>query len=459
MATPIDFDRTTTALETLTPAVDPHRIITTEPDLDAAATVWNGAVTHRPALIVRCETTADVQHAVRAARKSGLALSVRGGGHDWAGRAIRPGGLVVDLGRMRHVSVRDNIATVAGGATSADVAEEADRHGRAAATGTVGAVGMLGLSLGGGYGPLAGRFGLAADNLLAAEVVLADGRIVRAGHGDGADPELLWALRGGGGNFGVITSAEVALHPLTQVLAGSFAFPWEQAEQVLRGYGELLEHASDALTSVIAFVADPDGTPMITVAPTWSGTPADGAAALSGFATLGSPLTAAVGSKSPLAKLREFDGAFPDGARYSIRTRNVAGFTPDVVSALLDAYDARTSPSTFINIHHFHGAATRISLDSSAFGLRRDHFMVELIEIGAPDEDPLSVRWPRKAGTMLAEHSLPGGYPNLLGPDDELQAAHAYGSHNARLLAVKNRYDPDNIFTATPLPGGASASR
>ncbi|MFD6157357.1 FAD-binding oxidoreductase [Nocardia sp. NPDC060256] len=452
MVTSLGSDRVNAALEILAPAVDPHRLVTAGPELDAAATVWNGAVSNRPALIVRCESIADVQHAVRAARESGLALSVRGGGHDWAGRAIRPGGLVVDLTRMRQVSVRDNVATVAGGATSADVAEEADRHGLAVATGTVGSVGMLGLSLGGGYGPLNGRFGLAADNLLAAEVVLADGRVVRAGRSDGADPELLWALRGGGGNFGVVTSAEVALHPLTEVLAGSFTFPWEQAEQVLRGYGELLEHASDELTSVIAIVAGPDGNPVITIAPTWSGTPADGAAALSGFAALGSPLTAAVSSKSPLAKLREFDGAFPDGARYAIRTRNVAAFTPEVVSALIEAYDARTSPSTFINIHHFHGAATRISPDTSAFGLRRDHFMVELIEIGAPDADPLSVGWPKKASTMLAQHALPGGYPNLLGPDDEQQAAHAYGTNNTRLHAVKNRLDPGNLFTATPLP-------
>ncbi|MGW4247891.1 FAD-binding oxidoreductase [Nocardia sp. NPDC004722] len=452
MVTPIGVDRAIAALETSTPAIDPHRMITAGPELDAAASVWNGAVTNHPALIVLCETTSDVQHSVRAARESGLALSVRGGGHDWAGRAIRAGGLVIDLTRMRRVSVRDNVATVAGGATSADVAEAADRHGLAAATGTVGAVGMLGLSLGGGYGPLSGRFGLAADNLLAAEVVLADGRVARAGHDDGADPELLWALRGGGGNFGVVTSADVALHPLTEVLAGSFAFPWEQAEQVLRGYGEILEKASDALTSVIAFIADPDGNPMITIAPTWSGHPADGAAALSGFATLGSPLTATVTAKSPLAKLREFDGAFPDGARYAIRTRNVAAFTPEVVSALIEAYDARTSPSAFINIHHFHGAATRISPDSSAFGQRRDHFMVELIEIGAPDADPLSVSWPKKASSMLARYALPGGYPNLLGPDDEHQTADAYGPHHARLLTVKNRLDPDNLFTATPLP-------
>ncbi|MBE1468703.1 FAD-binding oxidoreductase [Kibdelosporangium phytohabitans] len=256
----------TSVIDALARHIDRARVVADGPELDAAAAVWNGAVSHRPALVVRCETTAEVRHAIRVARESGLPLSVRSGGHDWAGRAIRAGGLVIDLTRMRHVTVSGNVATVAGGATSADVAEAADRQGLAVATGTVGTVGMLGLSLGGGYGPYNGCFGLAADNLLAAEVVLADGRVVQA------DTELLWALRGGGGNFGVVTSADVALHPLAEVLAGSFIYPWEQAEQVLRGYGELLEGAPDALTSTIAVVAGPEG-PTVVVSPTWSGPP------------------------------------------------------------------------------------------------------------------------------------------------------------------------------------------
>ncbi|RJQ81017.1 FAD-binding oxidoreductase [Pseudonocardiaceae bacterium YIM PH 21723] len=426
--------------------IDPDRIITGGPELDAAAAVWNGAVTHRPALVVRCETTEDVRSAIRAARECGLPLSVRGGGHDWAGRAVRPGGLVIDLTRMRQVSVHDGVATVAGGATSGDVAVAADRHGLTAATGTVSSVGMIGLTLGGGYGPLNGRFGLAADNLLSAEVVLADGRVVRA------DPELLWALRGGGGNFGVVTSAEIALHPVSEVLAGSFTFPWEQAGQVLHGYGELLDRAPDALTSMISLICTPDGSPMIVVAPTWSGSLAEGRAALGEFAGLGTPLTAAVSAKSPLDKLREFDGAFPAGDRYAIRTRNVPDLKPDVVSALIEAYAARGASAAFINIHHFHGASTRTAIESSAFGIRREHFMVELIELGSPDSDPLAVAWPQQAGATLAPHALPGGYPNLLGPDDQEQAAAAYGPNTARLRAVKARVDPDGVFTATPLP-------
>ncbi|WP_405056475.1 FAD-binding oxidoreductase [Kribbella sp. NBC_01505] len=420
------------------------QLVTEGPEYDAAVAIWNGAVTSRPVVVALCTTTADVQEAISVARKRELPLSVRGGGHDWAGRALRADGLVIDLTRMRQVSIEGDVATVGGGATAADVAEAADRQGFAVATGTVGTVGMLGLTLGGGYGPLSGRFGLAADNLLGAEVVLADGSVVQA------DDELLWALRGGGGNFGVVTSAQVRLHPLTQVLVGSFAFPYDEAEQVFRGYGELLDGGPDELTSVIAIVAGPDGTPLISVAPTWSGDLAEGKAVLDKFAGLGTPLSATITAKSPLEKLREFDGAFPDGVRYSIRTRNVTGYTPEVVAALLDGYATRQSPGTFVNIHHFHGVPTRTPIESAAFGVRQDHFMVELIEVGADGN------WPREASTLLAPYSLPGGYPNLLGADDREQVAAAYGPNATRLLRIKHRLDPHGVFTAIALPAGVS---
>ena len=202
----------------------PDRVLVSGALFDKAQRVWNGAVDREPALIVRAETAAEVRAAVLTARDHRLPLSVRGGGHDWAGRALRPGGLVIDLTGVRHVVVdaQARTATVGGGATAREVIAAAAPHGLVAATGTCGSVGMAGLTLVGGYGPLNGRFGLALDNLLAAEVVLADGRVVTA---DAAhEPELFWAVRGGGGNFGVLTSIRVRLHPAPRLLAGFIEF-------------------------------------------------------------------------------------------------------------------------------------------------------------------------------------------------------------------------------------------
>src|SRR5215469_11095734 len=198
--------------------------------------IWNGAVQHEPALFAVCETSGDVQAAVRSAREHRLSLSVRGGGHDWAGRALRHNGLVIDLSSMKRVDVDVEalIATVQGGATAVDVISAAAPHGLVAATGNCGTVGMVGLTTGGGYGPLINRYGLALDNLLAAELVLADGRLVHCD--DRENPELFWALRGGGGNFGVVTAMRVRLHPVREVLAGTILFPLSQAKSVIRGY-------------------------------------------------------------------------------------------------------------------------------------------------------------------------------------------------------------------------------
>ncbi|WP_155763051.1 FAD-binding oxidoreductase, partial [Mycobacterium colombiense] len=194
-----------------------------------APLIWNAAAQHRPALIVRPESSLDVQVAIRVARDRGMRLSVLGGGHDWAGRAVCDGGLVIDMSGMRSVTVdtRARVATVGGGVIAADLIEAVAPHGLVAATGNCGGVGMTGLTLGGGYGPLNGRFGLALDNLLGAEVVLADGRSVTADATH--EPELFWALRGGGGNFGVVTSMRVRLHPLDQLIGGMIMFPWSQA--------------------------------------------------------------------------------------------------------------------------------------------------------------------------------------------------------------------------------------
>jgi FAD/FMN-containing dehydrogenase len=427
--------------------LDPDQVAAGGPALDAAAAVWNGAVTHRPALVVRVRTAAEVQLAVRTARAHGLALSVRGGGHDWAGRGVRPAGLVVDLRGMRRVSVAGDVVTVGGGATQADVARAADQEGLALVGGTVGAVGLAGLALGGGYGRFLGRFGLATDQILGAEVVLADGRVVVTDD----DPDLLWALRGGGGNLGVVTSLRVRAHPVAQVLAGTFVFGWPEAAHVMTGYADLAAETPDELTAGLAVVSTPDGAPAVVVQPVWSGA-GDGVAVVERFARLGTPLVRDVVTLSPLQLLQVNDGLFPEGDHYDIRTRNLAALTPDAVGALIETAEARPGPTAFLNLHRFHGAATRVPGEATAFGLREEHLMVEVIAMRPPGPAEVHRAWTRHGSALLAPHALPGGYPNLLGPDDHDQIAHAYGPNTARLLAVKGRLDPDGVFAAIPLP-------
>ncbi len=447
--------RAAAAVEDLSAHIDPARILTTGPDYDDAIVVWNRAVHHRPAVVVLCESVPEVQAAVRAAHTHHLPLSVRGGGHDWAGRALREAGLVVNLTRMREVAVVGNVATAQGGATSLDVLTAAGGHGLAAATGSIGSVGITGLTLGGGYGPLAGVVGLAADNLLGADLVLADGRAV---HTDAThEPELFWALRGGGGNFGVVTALRIRLHPLATVLTGAIAFPWDQAAAVLTGLAEVLRTAPDGLTAQTGILTAPDGSPAVFVLPAWTGHPEGGAAVIDTITALGTPLMAQVAPVSYAAMIAGNDALMQDGLYYRIRSRNLDGLTPTSIAALISAGANRTSPASMISIHHFHGAAARIPITDTAFGLRRDHLMVEIIAAWPPTDDDTAHRaWADDLDAALAPDALPGGYPNLIGPDATDQAARAYGPNTARLLAAKTHFDPDGVFTATALPGPAA---
>jgi FAD/FMN-containing dehydrogenase len=319
-----------------------------------------------------------------------------------------------------------------------------------AAAGNIGCVGMSGLTLGGGYGPLNGRFGLASDNLLGAEVVLADGRIVTADATH--EPELFWALRGGGGNFGVVTSMRMRLHPLDRLIGGMIMFPWSQAATVLRGLGEALSTAPDQLTVQSGLKSGPDGSPAVFLAPAWSGDLRTGEAAVGALAKLGTPLTVHIAPMTYGELLGLFDAWSVRGLHWAMRTRTVAAYTPAVIDALVEAGRTRTSPRSGLPIHNFHGASTRIAPDETAFANRRQHFVVEIVA-GWETRDGTAHRgWADTVSAALAPHALPGGYQNLLGPDDHKQIANAYGENDIRLAAAKRHFDPDGVFSAIPLP-------
>jgi FAD/FMN-containing dehydrogenase len=417
--------------------------------------VWNGAVRRRPALVAFCKQPEDVQAAVRAARRHGLPLSVRGGGHDWAGRALLDDGLVIDLTGMRDVTVdpRALVATVGGGARAKDVAVAAGAHGLLAALGNCGTVGMAGLTLGGGYGPLNGTCGLAADNLLGAEIVLADGRRVTTG--PDAEPELFWALRGGGGNFGVVTALRIRLHPVRHMLLGTIIYSWNQASAVLRRYAAFAATAPDELGMSVGMMTGPNGGPVIMIVPLWNGDQCRGERVMEDVQAFGTPLSAQVGPATYADMLAQFDAWVEavDGSHWGFRTRSLPAFTADAADAMIAAKARAASPLCSIFWHHLHGAATRIAPDGAAFGLRREHIMVEILAGWKPDGNGGAAhqRWAQS----LAPFALPGGYANLLGPDDREQTAEAYGDNAARLRVLKRRFDADGVFaSAIPLPEG-----
>jgi FAD/FMN-containing dehydrogenase len=317
--------------------------------------IWNGAVEKQPALFAVCETSADAQAAVRSARQHGLPLSVRGGGHDWAGSALCPDGLVVDLSKMRQVIVdpHSRVAIVAGGAKAKDVAAAAGAHGMVAALGNCGEVGMAGLTLGGGYGPLNGQYGLAADNMLGAEVVLADGRRVTTGPDE--EPELFWAIRGGGGNFGVVTSLRIQLHQTRHMLGAVIVYPLSEAESVLHRYAAFAATMPDELGVSVTMTSGPDGQPALMMVPLWNGDKLQGERAMDKLQALGRPQLAQLGPMTYTEMLAPFDAQLAEmaGWHWETRTRSLPALMPGAIVVIITAVAGKTSPYSMVNWHHF----------------------------------------------------------------------------------------------------------
>lgn len=424
----------------------------------AATSIWAKQVGVAPGAVVHCRTAEDVQDAIRAARERELPLSVRGGGHDWAGRALCAG-VVIDLSGMRNVALSADrrSATIAGGARAADVIAVTDPVGLAVVAGSASSVGIAGLTLGGGYGPLIGRFGLALDNMLAAEVVLADGRIVHADSDTNAD--LFWALRGGGGNFGVVTAMRHRVHEMPSVHSGMLVYPFSEARAVLERCSALMAAAPNELTVQHTLIADPSGAVVVLIIPTWSGRAEEGEARLQPFARLGTLLAGGIERRSYGALLGMFDPYIVNGLRTVMDTCWLPTLDGDAIDAFIHAMEHKVSPGCAIVTHEFRGAASRIAETATAFGLRRDHLLVEMLA-SFPDRSdandaPRHRHWTRATRERFAA-ALPGGYPNFLGKDELDRARQSCGGNAERLMEIKHRYDPDNVFSsAIPLPRSA----
>jgi FAD/FMN-containing dehydrogenase len=361
---------------------------------------------------------------------------------------------VIDVSGMRTVTIDTDrqAVTIGGGTRVSDITAVTDSRGLAVVAGSVGAVGMTGLTLGGGYGPLIGRFGLALDNMLEAQVVLADGRIVNASAAHNND--LFWALRGGGGNFGVVTAMRVRLHELASVHSGMLVYPFAEARSVLEGCVAIAGEMPDEFSMQVGIVGDHKDSFSVVTVPTWSGAPEQGEQRLAPMSRLGSLLGGAIEPKSYGALLATFDALAAGGLRVVMDCCWLPALDSNAIDTFISAIKNAPSAGCAIFTHDFRGAASRVPADATAFGLRREHVLVEVLamlpEQASPGDLQRHADWVRNTREAFGDAR---GYPNLLGRNERKRAAMSFGPNAARLMRAKRLYDPDNVFcSAIPLP-------
>jgi FAD/FMN-containing dehydrogenase len=414
---------------------------------DSARKVFNAMIDRRPALIARCAGADDVVTCVQFARDHELPLAIRGGAHSVAGNAVCENGLVIDLSPMKGIEV-DSTARVAraqSGLTLAEFDRETQRHGLATTLGTVSKTGIAGLTLGGGMGWLMSKHGLACDNLVAMDVVTAEGRKLRASDNENAD--LFWALRGGGGNFGVVTSFEYRLHQLGPVFGGSVVYPARDAATILKSYEQHARECPDELSTFAGFTSAPDGALVFAVFLCHCGVISDGQNAVRPFENLAKPIAVDLGPRSYLDIQRMFDEVFPDGKLHYWRSNFVRELSDRAIDVTIDFVRRVPSPSTLVAVQQMHGAASRVAPDATAFRHRYylHNFMI-LSSWADPADSNRNINWTREFADAMRPMLERDLYVNDLGQEGEDMVRAAYGSNYERLVALKTKYDPTNFF-------------
>ena len=421
-------------------------------------TVWNAMIDRRPALVVRCLGTADVIACVQFAREHRLLLCIKGGGHNIAGLATADGALMLDLSPMRGVWVdaARRIAHAQAGCLLGDVDRETQVHGLATVLGFVSATGVAGLTLGGGFGYLTRRCGYTTDSVLGMNVVTGDGRLIRASEAE--HPDLFWGLRGGGGNFGVVTGIDYALHPVgPEVVGGVVAWPASEAPKVLELYRELIENAPPELTLVTFMRLAPPapwlpkevhGKPIVAILACHSGPIAEGERAVAGIKAFGAPIGDVL-VRRPYVQLQALlDATQPKGRRYYWKSEYLPRITPELCTKFMAHAGRVPSPHSVMILFQIEGALNRLPSEHSPVGNRDARFVLNIggaWELAA--DDTANVAWVRDAWSDLREFSTGGTYLNFLTQDDGPErTAAALGGSMARLAEIKARWDPDNIF-------------
>ena len=421
-----------------------------DPGYDDARRVHNGLVDRRPALITRCRTAGDVADAVRFARANDLDVCVRGGGHNVAGRAVVDGALMVDLAEMKGIHVDPDAGTVRaqGGVVWRELNRECAVHGLAVTGGAISTTGIAGYTLGGGLGWLMAKHGLASDNLLSVELVTADGTVRNVTAQ--SDPELFWGLRGGGGNFGVAASFQYRVHPLQLVTGGLIAHPFEAGPAMLRFYRDAVAAASDDLTvfAVLGHAPDGSGLKIAGMAVFHTGTEEEAERELAPFKEWGEPLVVEV-HRMPYPVMNTLlDAGYPQGSLNYWLSNFTTGLSDGLIDTAFERFASTPSPMNAILIEHFHGAVCRVAADASAVPHREEGFNLALPSVWLdPADTEANVRWTRETRAALGEHLTERRWLNYLGDDQGADAIRgAYGPNYDRLVALKRRVDPENVF-------------
>jgi FAD/FMN-containing dehydrogenase len=443
----------TTTLGQLAPGFTGRFLQPDDAEYEDARRVHNGLVDKRPAIIARCRGVADVRDAVKLARALNLEVAIRGGGHNVAGHAVIDGGLMIDLAPMKgiHVDPRARVARAQGGVLWSEFNRETQVHGLATTGGVVGSTGISGLTLGGGLGWLMPKYGLALDNLRSAEMVMADGSVKRTSADEDAD--LFWAIRGGGGNFGIAASLEYAVHPVGPIIAGGLvAHPLAKATDVLKFFREQCASAPDELMLVAGLINAPDGSgaKLVAIVAAYCGSLPDGEAALRPFKAFGPPVMDAMGPIPYCDQNALFDAALPRGALNYWKSQFLADLSDEAIRVLVDRFESCGSQMSQIIIEHFHGVASRVPISATACAMRVTGFNVAVISQWMdPRQNDPCIAWCRGTFDGLKPFLAETRYVNYLDRDEAGDpVAAAYGPNYRRLRELKAKYDPENFFHA-----------
>jgi FAD/FMN-containing dehydrogenase len=423
---------------------------------DEARAVHNGMIDRRPAVVVRVANAGDVMLAVNYARENDLTLSIRGGGHSAPGFGTNDDGVVIDFSAQRGVRVdpATQTARAEGGATWGDFNAATHAFGLATTGGVISTTGITGLTLGGGIGYLSRGYGLSLDNLISADVVTAEGQFVVASEQENAD--LFWALRGGGGNFGVCTSLEYQLHPVRDVYWGPMFYEIEETENIFRFYRNYIADAPEQMGVFPAFQVAPPlpfipedrhGDLFVALVACWAGAPEEGEARFKPFHEVAEVKAEHVGQVPYPAINAAFDGLFPKGIRQYWKGNFVKDLTDDAIAAHVEHGAKTPTVSSTMHLYPIDGACHRVGAKDTAFGHREANFSMVVVSAWEdPSDDEANTKWVRDYSDAIAPHSEPGGYINFMAADDDNRVAANYGDNYDRLVDIKRKYDPGNLF-------------